>query len=959
MFRFSLRFSFGLLASSLFASIAQAQSDDGPNAPPNAPEQSTPDWEEFSEGEKLFALLVAPTLDSKCAACHGRNSDEIESGFAITTREQSIRGGDSGEAALVPEKPDESWIYKSSTWEHDELQMPPKENDRLDHEQLAALKKWIELGAPWPDEEKIEAIRKKFATGITVATSGGLDTTWDDRRYAPETLWAYQPLKVELPATTDLPSNNKVDLFINAKLVELGISPAQRASRLDLIRRLYLDMTGLPPAPDDVTKFLQDPAPDQLAWEQLVDQVLASPHFGEQAATQWLDVVRYADSAGFSNDYQRPNAWRYRDYVARCFNEDRPIDQFVREQIAGDEIDDSNPELLIATGMLRMGPWEHTGMSVAKVTRQQYLDDITDLVGQAFLAHPLQCARCHDHKFDPIPTRDYYRIQAVFATTQFADREAAFLDSENQNNFEEQSAYLKERIGVFSDVKKNVGKRARQYAEKWYADRGLEYASRTEKLKDGIPEDKIAPKNVGYTPRDFGEDRISTKYVSRHNWELDRYKPIAFSVYSGPDATRRAFNSRIAMPKNRKGKSAQTSILSGGDVFSPTIAVSPGSMSVLAGVLGLDARETSSLTKSTSGRRLDFARWLTNPNQNPLTPRVMANRIWQQHFGQGLVKTANNFGTASQPPSHAELLDYLASELVRADWSSKKLHREILLSEAYCRTGRDVDPTELEAITEKDPLGTSYALFQARRLSAEQIRDSVLAISGLLNHEVGGVPVRPNINPEVAAQPRQIMGSYAPIYQASPLPKDRNRRSLYALRLRTLPDPMLEVFNKPSSDLSCELRDNSTVAPQGLTLFNSPFSYERALAFADRVLSETTDQTESDHQAEYSPATVHRIFQLAFGREANPSELAVCLNHWEEMTNRHKKIQLETYRPPRSQKRFLISENTGESFEFTEPLERNRDYIADSDPATSSPHARGLAEVCLVILSSNELLYAP
>ncbi len=951
--------SFGLLAAFVSASIAQAQSDEGSKERKNAPVQSTSDWEEFSEGEKIFALVVAPTLDSKCAACHGRNPDEIESGFVITTREQTVRGGDSGEAALVPEKPEDSWIYKSSTRKHDQLQMPPKENDRLDEEQLAALKKWIELGAPWPDEKKIEAIRGEFATGITVATSGGLDSNWDDRRYAPKTLWAYQPLKVELPAPTDLPANNKVDLFTNAKLIELGVRPAQRASRLDLIRRLYLDLTGLPPTPEAVAKFVSNPASEQQAWEQLVDQVLASPHFGEQAATNWLDVVRYADSAGFSNDYQRPNAWRYRDYVTRCFNEDRPIDQFIREQIAGDEIDENNPELLIATGMLRMGPWEHTGMSVAKVTRQQYLDDITDLVGQAFLAHPLQCARCHDHKFDPIPTRDYYRIQAVFATTQFADRPAAFLDSENQNNFEEQTAYLMERIGVFSKVKTEVSKRARKYAEKWYADRGLEYASRGEKLKKGISQDEIAPKNVGFSPRDFGEDRIATKYVSRHNWELDRYKPIAFSVYSGPDATRRAFNSRITMPGKRRGKSAQTSILSGGDVFSPTIAVTPGTLSVLSGIVGLDASESSLVSETTAGRRLDFADWLTDAKRNPLTPRVMANRIWQQHFGQGLVKTANNFGTASEPPSHPELLDYLANELVEADWSSKVLHRTILLSEAYCRTSRDVAPTELQIITEKDPLGTSYAVFQSRRLSAEQVLDSVLTISGLLNHEVGGVPVRPNINPEVGAQPRQIMGSYAPIYQASPLPQDRNRRALYALRLRTLPDPMLEVFNKPSPDLSCELRDNSTVAPQGLTLFNSQFSYERALAFADRVLNETTDTTESDHQAKHVPATIHRIFQLAFGREAAPNELAVCLNHWEEMTNRHENIQLATYRPPTAQKRSLVSENTGALFEFTEPLEQHRDYIPESDPASSSPRVRGLAEVCLVILSSNELLYAP
>ncbi len=924
-------------------------------------------WQDIPAGERLFALQVAPALESKCVTCHGAEATELESGLSLLTREDLLRGGDSGEPVLVPEDHQQSWLYLSATWEHDVLQMPPKENDRLDAATLEALAKWIDLGAPWPSAERVAQIRTLLDQGVTVSTSGGLASRWDERRYRPDSLWAYQPLTSAdrlLPAGGEgsyQAAANPIDGFLNARLAELSIAPAPRADRRTLVRRLYFDLLGLPPDPSDVSDFVNDPAPDEIAWERLVDRLLASPQFGEQWARHWLDTVRYADSAGFANDYQRPNAWRYRDYVVRCLNQDRSLDQFIREQIAGDELDPHDPEMLIAVGMLRMGPWEHTGMSVAKITRQQFLDDVTDVVGQAFLAHPLQCARCHDHKFDPIPTRDYYRIQAVFATTQFADRDAAFLESENQNIFAEQQAYLEQRIRYYEQLLNELDAKELRAAKAWYAERDLPYASRAEKLKQGVPEDQIAPRRVGFGSEDFGRERIARKYLERHRWELDAYRPIAFSVGSGPAPKQHSVHSRISWSASQAaGQGAATHILTGGDPFSPGAPVSPGVLSVLLGVRQPEPaavmQQASAVTEQTSGRRTEFAAWLTDPQRNPLTPRVMVNRIWQHHFGRGLVDTPNNFGTAGAQPTHPAMLDYLAQQLLESAWSAKQIHRLIVTSDAYCRAGTYTgsESSALQArLSELDPNHQTYAVFMARRQAAEELRDSILSICGLLNRELGGAPIRPDMNAEVAAQPRQIMGTYAPVYQPSPHPADRNRRTLYALRLRGLRDPMLEVFNQPSPDLPCEMRDSSTVAPQALTLFNSPLSRNRALAMAQRLSSEATQHDWDDAQV------LQRAFQLTYSRAAAPEELAACLQHWRSMELRHAPQIWHEELPPPEITREFVDENTGEQFSYTEPLEQNRDYLPDIRPATTSPKTRGLAEVCLVLLSSNELLYVP
>ena len=424
----------------------------------------------LTDAEVGFATRVLPVLKAKCFACHGGDPAKIKGGLDLTTRAALLRGGDSGKPGVVAGKAADSPLYRAVLRTDDDFAaMPPKENDRLSDADLKAVREWIDGGAPWPSAARVaEIVRAAKPAGVTVKTSGGLSPDWTNRTYKPEDLWAYQPLvRPAVPASPGRQSGgetrNPIDAFIDARLAALGLTPAPPADRRTLIRRVTFDLIGLPPTPGEIDAFVNDP--DEKAYEKVVDRLLASSHYGEQTARHWLDAARYADSAGFANDYERGNAWRYRDYVVRSFNADKPYDRFVREQIAGDEILEERmkdeggrmnmesdgaagvhpsafilhpSELLVAVGFLRMGPWELTGMEVPRVARQRFLDDVTDTVGQVFLGHALQCARCHDHKFDPVPTRDYYRIQAAFATTQIAERPAAFLKGENTAGFEEQ-----------------------------------------------------------------------------------------------------------------------------------------------------------------------------------------------------------------------------------------------------------------------------------------------------------------------------------------------------------------------------------------------------------------------------------------------------------------------------------------------------------------------------------------
>jgi hypothetical protein len=389
------------------------------------------------------------------------------------------------------------------------------------------------------------------------------------------------------------------------------------------------------------------------------------------------------------------------------------------------------------------------------------------------------------------------------------------------------------------------------------------------------------------------------------------------------------------MPKDvNSGEIDACHVLAGGDPFSPKEVAAPGV---------LTAAGAGALPTSIAGRRRALAEWIVSP-ENPLPARVMANRVWQWTFGTPLAGNPNNFGATGKKPTHPEMLDWLAADFIQKGWSVKKLQRTLILSETYRRSARHADPALLAA---KDPSGTSYAAFQPRRLSAEEARDAMLAVSNELNRKIGGIPARPEIHPDVAFQPRQVMGTYAPAYEPSPRPEQRHRRTLYALKQRGVRDPFLDVFNSPSPDLSCEARDVSTVAPQAFALLNSAASRARALAFADRLLKETSSREQA----------IDLAFALSFNRQPSEDERAACLAHWTAMTARHEKIVFEKPAKIVSITRHVIEENTGEAYSYVEKLPMLAEFQPDLHPADVPASTRGLMEVCLSLLNANEFLY--
>jgi hypothetical protein len=884
--------------------------------------------------EVTFALRVLPVLKAKCFACHGADAAKVRGGLDLTSRATLLRGGNSRTPGVAVGKASESPLYKAVSRTNDAFRpMPPKENDRLSDADVKAIREWIDGGAPWPPAERVAAIVQAVrSAGVTVKTSGGLSPEWTNRPYKPEDLWAYQP--VRKPAVPEVRGQrsevrNPIDAFILARLEAMGLTPAPPADRRTLLRRVTFDLTGLPPTPQEIAAFVTDGDPDDLAFAKVVDRLLASPRYGEQMARHWLDVARYADSAGFANDYERGNAWRYRDYVVRSFNADKPYDRFVKEQLAGDEIDPGDPEMLVALGFLRMGAWELTGMEVAKVARQRFLDDVTDAVGQVFLGHMLQCARCHDHKFDPVPTRDYYRIQAAFATTQVAERPAPFLAAENTAGFDERKYLDARRRRLEADLKRIRAAEAAARA-RWKADNPDKQGQKP-------------PRHEFLSPADLGLERIARKGLERLKWEYDRYEPIALSVYAGRTPDVKAITAPFRVPSNPDaGEAEETHILAGGDPFSPRERVTPGLLSAaVTGAADWDRR--LDLPASLVGRRKALADWVAAP-QNPLCARVMANRVWQWTMGVPLAGNPNNFGATGKKPTHPELLDWLAAEFVERQWSVKRLQRLILTSDAYRRSSLHPDA---KAVAAKDPAGGHYAAFRPRRLTAEELRDAMLAASGELNPAVGGIPVRPEINPDVAFQPRQVMGTFAPAWEPSPRPDQRHRRTLYALKLRGARDPFLEAFNAPTPDLSCEARAVSTVAPQAFALLNGGATRARALALAARAWKGVKTPAEA----------VTRAFRYALGRPPTRAESAACLAHWAAMTERHGGLKFERPRRTTEVVREAVEENTGTKFTFTEALTCAADFIPDLHPADVPPQVRGLMEVCLVLFNSNEFAY--
>ena len=903
-----------------------------------------------SHGERLFSLSVRGILDSKCLVCHGEKGKKLKGDLDLSSREGMINGGETSDSVLVPFHPYKSLLVAAIEWKDEDYEMPPKENDRLTADQIADIKEWIELGAPWPsekiqakfiEEERSERVTKE---GVMVETSGGLSDKWTFRRYKPEDLWAFRPLQA--PEVADK-KENPIDFFIKAKLGEAKVSPAPEADFRTLAKRAYFDLQGLPPTPYEIYQFrlAWEKNPNQ-AWSDLIDKLLESPHYGERSGQHWLDVTRYADTAGLSNDYERSNMWRDRDYIVRSFNADKPYDQFVIEQIAGDELWEAQPkgkkdsELLIATSFLRMGPWD-PAMVLKPQARQLYLDDVVNSVGQTFLSTTMRCFKCHDHKFDPLPTKDYYRFYSVFAFTQLAERPAAFLKNENQSAFARGKKATRRMLDFAKETYNGLLGKQEAAAKKWYAERGKEYLD--ENKRRSLPDDEKPPRHVGLTNSETG--RLKVRRQDDWIWtrRLERYEPLAQSVYNGP--VPKFLNARKMRMPNKLPKQtiSENRIFLGGALEAPGDLVQPGVLSALGLPASPETKDPYLVTNNTKGRRLALAKWIAHP-QNPLMARSIVNRVWQRHFGKPLAGNPNNFGTKGKKPTHPQLLDWIASDFLSNGSTFKRLHKLIMTSKTYRQATRH---PQIERLRSIDPENELLAYREPRRLTAEELRDAVLVSTGELNREIGGLPVKPEINMEVALQPRMIQFSLSPAYQPSILPQDRNRRTLYAYRVRGQPDPFLELFNQPNPNDSCEERVSEAVTPQAFALMNSDRMNDRAMALALRI----------EKEFEGLHLQVKRAVQLAFGRVPQKQEWDRLKNYVLKMQDYHRNHIPAKKEYPTSITRSLVEENTGESFEYKEILPAFEEYNADKKAHEVSSETRALADLCLVLFNANEFLY--
>jgi hypothetical protein len=726
-------------------------------------------------GLALFRERIEPVLKAECYGCHAATAKELKGGLRLDSRAAARRGGDSG-PAVVPGKPAESLIVQALRHENG-YEMPP-DKPKLADGVAADFVKWIELGAPDPREES-----------ATPAEA------WPQEAREH---WAFQPVArhwvAGRPATE---SRATIDAFILDKLNQRGWRQSPEAPRSDLIRRLSFDLIGLPPTPDDIDLVIADKSPD--AYERLVDRLMASPLFGQKQAQHWLDVVRYAETEGYEYDRHIPDAWRYRDYVVGAMNGDKPFDQFVREQIAGDELDPNNPEFLTASIFHRLGPVRrNAGNPDIALSRNEVLTERTDIVGSAFLGLTVGCARCHDHKLEPIAQRDYYRLQAYFAATD----------------------------------EHNVSLAPPDQHAAWEAE--------TKRIKDQME----AIKKVARTKT--GDERVKMQEM------IDALEDTLPPPLATIPATWNDFSNRTLIHVLRRG------------VWENKLdAVGPRPPSVLV------ASDVPELNADASNPRTQLAEWLTDP-RNPLVPRVIVNRLWQQHFGTGIVKTANDFGLRGERPSHPELLDWLARELIDRGWSLKTLHRRMVTSSTYRQSSRTAD-REQETV---DPENRLLWRFDRRRLSAEELRDAMLAVSGRLNLHSGGPSVMTPVDSEL------VNLLYKPSQWQVPRTASQNdRRSVYLIAKRNLRLPFMETFDGPALLTSCARRESSTHAPQALELLNGRTSNGLAAAFAEKVAGTlrvplTRDGTRS------VPTTliVQRSYLLALGRPPTERELRASVD---------------------------------------------------------------------------------
>jgi hypothetical protein len=661
--------------------------------------------------------------------------------------------------------------------------------------------------------------------------------------------WSFLPPK--RPATPFVKNTewikNPVDAFILRDLEAAAIDPAPEADKVTLIRRLTFDLTGLPPSPADVDAFVADERSD--AYERLADRLLLSPRYGERWASPWLDLARYAESDGFKSDKTRPNAWRYRDWVIKALNDDMPYDRFVRLQLAGDELAPKDPSAFIATGFNRNWPYEDNN-KVPGLNRQLMLDDMTDTTASVFLGLTVGCARCHNHKYDPISQKDYYRLQALFsASTPQDERPIATAFESAVQQFVEKA----------HNARVERARRAVEAVEHPYAAKLLEakLAKLPSEVREAFqtdPEERSAfqedllQKHAKDVAVDTKTMRAAMSADDRGRWESSRQSMERLTKIA-PNRLPAASGMTDTGPK-----SPPVFLLVKGNFTKPGPEVAPGFLSVL-GPTTLESSAKPAPDAATSGRRRSLAEWLTNPS-HPLTARVIVNRVWLRHFGRGIVATPSDFGTQGALPSHPELLDWLATEFTANGWSLKELHRLLVTSATY----RQSSTVSADA-TDRDPDNALFSRMFRRRIESEAVRDALLAVSGRLDTRLGGPSVFPDLPPGV-----QTRGGWT----RSESVADRNRRSVYVFVRRNLKYPLFDAFDAPDTNLTCPERNISVNAPQALTLLNSDLIVSYARSLAERVEREAGGSSESE-------TLIEHVYRLALGRRPDATETARAL----------------------------------------------------------------------------------
>ena len=721
-----------------------------------------------SRDERFFRERIEPVLKRACYECHSGETDSPEGELRLDSSAGVRTGGENG-SALNLKKVNESLLLRALRHEGG-LEMPP-DKPKLNRQVIEDFEKWISAGAVDPRVGPI--------------ADGG--KARDARRH-----WAFQGVKRCSPPRVDARDwvRNPVDAFVLAKLEKRGWQGAPPAERIDLIRRVYFDLIGLPPSPEEIADFLNDDS--LLAYERVVDTLLSSRHFGERWAQHWLDVVRYAETEGYEYDRHIPDAWRFRDYVIDAFNADKPFDRFVTEQLAGDELasdDNVDVELLSATIFHRLGAVRrNAGNPDIALSRNEVLTERTDIIGSAFLGLSVGCARCHNHKLEPISQKDYYSLQAYLASTQ--EENVVLAPRAEQQAWEARGEKLRQQIKDLESQKEKAGE--------------AEQLVINDEIRELRTQDAEHLPSVPGIHNDV-EQRTSIHVLRRGVWE-------------------------------NKGA-----------------AVGPRPLSILV------PADVAELPADIENPRTHLARWLTSP-QHPLTARVIVNRLWQHHFGTGLVATANDFGTRGAKPSHEELIDYLAGFLIDNGWRLKPLHRLMVLSRCYQQSSRN---SSAEEALRLDPENRLLWRFNRRRLSAEEIRDAMLAVSGRLNRKTHGTSVIVPVDAELVNllyKPEQ--------WRVTEDVREHDRRTIYLIAKRNLRLPFLETFDGPTLQTSCARRQQSTHAPQALALMNGKLAGDLAAAFATRL----------DEEGQGNPQRmVDRAFHLALGREPTPRERQLSL----------------------------------------------------------------------------------